>query len=157
MLRHQVCFRNELCVYEQCISYLQAPWHLFFSSVLFSEEPNPFLYSSCSASAFFWVYADLKQKPVYRDKIIAMRPLNELKKRNKKIWWLVEEHKKRARSQGPSFQAKYKLTVLLSSSPLLSSSEQLSPSSPLAFGTAALKDGGPQVRTRYSFRLFVLS
>ena len=51
---------------------------------------------------------------------------------------------------------KTQLTVWFSSSPLLSSSEQLSPSSPFAFGTAVLSEGGPQVRTKYSFLLLVL-
>lgn len=44
-----------------------------------------------------------------------------------------------------------KLTVWFSSSPLLSSSKELSPSSPFPSGTDVLIDGGPQVRTRYSF------
>ena len=66
---------------------------------------------------------------------------------------MVVEHES---NKDTVFRLIFKLTVLFSSSPLLSSSEQNSPSSPLALGTAALKDGGPQVRTRYSFRLFVL-
>ena len=48
------------------------------------------------------------------------------------------------------------LTVSFSSSPLLSSLEPLSSSSSLPLGTAALKDGGPQVSTRYSFLLLEL-
>ena len=50
-----------------------------------------------------------------------------------------------------------KLTVWFSSSPLLSSSEELSPSSSFPLGTAVLRDGGPQVRTRYSFLFLVLA
>jgi len=45
-------------------------------------------------------------------------------------------------------------TVWFSS--LLSSSEQLSPSSPFPLGTAVLIDGAPQVSTRYSFLLLAL-
>lgn len=52
---------------------------------------------------------------------------------------------------------RWTLTVWFFSSSLPVSSEQLSSSSAFPLGVAVLKDGGPQVSTKYSFLFLVLS
>lgn len=70
---------------------------------------------------------------------------------------LCGQSKQKSRKEKFYFRAQQKwLTVWFSSSSLRSSSEQLSPSSPFPLGTAVLTDGGPQVKTRYSFLLLEL-